>query len=90
MMTTLRVSTTRGTAQIQLLRKSVSRKIDPYDLLVEAMCRQASRDLMAKDYEISTDAMEFFRSKWFEYLTDLDGEEIINTLLSKRRKKNGN
>ena len=55
--------------------------IDEYDLLIEAMCERAAKDLKSKDYVTRVDAMDFFRSEWFRLLTDLDGEEIINRLL---------
>ena len=61
------------------------REIDPYDLLIEGICRQAAKDLRNKvslNYKI--DAMDFFRSVWFEELTGLDGEEILQQLLRRK------
>lgn len=54
---------------------------DSYDLLIEAICRQAGKDLKSRSYWIKVDAMDFFRSEWFEELTGMDGEMIIQHLL---------
>ena len=54
---------------------------DGYQKLVEAICRQARRDLLGHSYYWKFDAMNFFRSSWFEFMTGLDGEYIIQKLL---------
>lgn len=77
----IRVKCKTGTACYTLLRPRTSQEIDEYDLLIEAMCKQAARDLKSKSYDIRTDAMDFFRGKWFRYLTELDGEEILQRIL---------
>lgn len=45
----------------------------------------AGKDIKSKSYALKTDAMDFFRSDWFDFLTnyDLDGEAIIQQLLDK-------
>lgn len=78
----VRVPTPRGSASVSFLRRKDIRKVDEYDLLIEGICHQAAKDLKSKNDRWRFDAMDFFRSKWFEYLTDLDGEEIIQKLLS--------
>lgn len=85
MVTVIRVKAEDGISTWSLIREHSDRKIDEYDLLVEAIVRQAARDLKSIDYENRTDAMDFFRSEWFNDLTDdlLDGEEIIQELLRK-------
>lgn len=85
MVTVIRVKAEDGISTWSLIREHADRKIDEYDLLIEAVVRQAARDLKSIDYEKRTDAMDFFRSEWFNDLTDglLDGEEIIQELLRK-------
>lgn len=65
--------------------RSCSPVIDEYSLLVEAILHQAGKDMRSKSYELRTDAMDFFISEWFEFLTlyQLDGEAIIQQLLNK-------
>ena len=86
MISKIRMPTEDGYAELTLRKTHMPRKIDAYDLLVEAICRRASNDLLHGTYEQKTDAMDFFRSKWFEDLTDgeLDGEYIIQQLLDGR------
>ena len=70
-----------GFAQVTLFRDRFQSEIDEYDLLIEAICRQAAKDLRGKSLRYRIDAMDFFRSEWFEFLTGLDGEEILQQLL---------
>lgn len=81
MLTRIRVPATNGFGQLTLLRSRTFKELDSYDLLIEAICRQAAKDLRGKSLRYRIDAMDFFRSEWFEFLTGLDGEEIINKLL---------
>ena len=67
---------------LTLRKEHNERPFDPYDLLVEGICRQAANDIrnkVALSYKL--DAMDFFRSRWFEELTGLDGEEILQEIL---------
>ena len=78
----IRVQTNDGSALVTLLeRHKPATCIDEYDLLIEAICRQAARDLKSKVYKHKVDALDFFRSRWCEHLTELDGEEILQQLL---------
>ena len=78
----IRVQTNDGCAQVTLFEKNKpATHIDEYDLLIEGICKQAARDLKSKVLKNKIDAMDFFRSRWFEHLTDLDGEEILQQLL---------
>ena len=86
MLQKIRIQTIDGYAQLTLLKRHCLHQPDPYQLLIEAICHQAALDIKSKSYEIKTDAMDFFRSKWFKHLTDLDGEEIIQKLLKKEVK----
>lgn len=70
-----------GTAQLTLLRPAKGRSTDEYDMLIEGIVRQAAKDLLGKDWHNKFDAMDFFRSRWFEQLTSFDGEEVIQKLL---------
>lgn len=83
MITRIRVPATSGFGQLTLIRPRMGAEIDCYDLLIEAICHQAAKDLRGKNDYQRFDAMDFFRSWWFEYLTELDGEEIINKLLDR-------
>lgn len=77
----LRVPASSGFGQYTLLRPRVASELDGYDLLVEAICKQASKDLRGKNLDLRIDAMDFFRSDWFFFLTGFDGEDIIDKLL---------
>ena len=81
MITTIRVKAEDGSSSWSLIRHRKARELDEYDYLIEAICKQAARDLKSISFKNRIDAMDFFRSRWFEYLTDLDGEEIIQQLL---------
>lgn len=81
-MVTLRVAAEQGFAQVSLTRSRTTRELDAYDFLIEAICKQAARDIKGKSLYYKIDAMDFFRSWWFEYMTDLDGEEILQQLLA--------
>lgn len=83
MLSKIRIHVTTGVASLTLLRSKQPRSIDEYDLLIEAICHQASKDLTGKDLKQKIDAMDFFRSEWFEELTGLDGEDILQELLRK-------
>lgn len=63
------------------MRRNVSQDIDAYSLLIEAICHQAAKDIKSNDDRLVEDAKAFFRSKWFEHLTDLDSEDILERLL---------
>lgn len=63
------------------MRSNVSRGIDGYDRLIEGICHQAAQDIRSGNDIDRDDAIWFFRSKWFEYLTDLDGDDIVKRLL---------
>jgi len=86
MISKIRVPTEDGYAKLTLRKTHMPRKIDNYDLLVEAICKRAASDLIYGTYAQKTDAMDFFRSQWFEVLTggELDGEYIIQQLLDGR------
>lgn len=81
MITMIRVKAEDGSSSWSLLRNRKARELDEYDFLIEAICKQAARDLKSVSFKNRIDAMDFFRSRWFEYLTNLDGEEIIQELL---------
>ena len=65
---------------------------DPYENLANAIIVQAASDYRTalkklkrnpKNKDAMTEAMEcerFFRSDWYEYLTSVDGEYLINKL----------
>lgn len=74
----------RSVRHVPLVRKTNTPQIDFYDRLVEGICKQASDDLKSENIDLRLDAIKFFKSKWFEYLTDLNGEEILRQLLARR------
>lgn len=82
LITKIKVPAHTGYAQLTLLKPHNPPKVDGYGLLIEGICSLASRDLLGDDYDERTDAMDFFRSRWFEWLTNLDGEMIIEKLLA--------
>ncbi len=82
LITKIKVPAHTGYAQLTLLKPHNPPKVDGYGLLIEGICSLASRDLLGDDYDERTDAMDFFRSRWFEWLTNLDGEMIIQKLLA--------
>lgn len=82
LITKIKVPAQTGYAQLTLLKPHNPPKVDGYGLLIEGICSLASRDLLGDDYDERTDAMDFFRSRWFEWLTNLDGEMIIQKLLA--------
>lgn len=57
--------------------------------LVNAMVEQAVKDyrdaLRKKDDYVIGDCETFFRSEWFEYLTDVSGELIIEKIKEKSK-----
>lgn len=81
MLSRIRIQAPRGGASITLQKARKPRSVDEYDLLVEAICHQAAKDLTGHVLSQKIDAMDFFRSSWFEFLTGLDGEIVIQTLL---------
>lgn len=82
MMTKVRASAPRGIAQITLMKRRASRKIDNYDLLIEGICHRASSDLLGNNLKQKIDAMDFFRSEWFYLLSNgLNGNDVIERLL---------
>lgn len=85
LITKIKVPAHTGYAQLTLLKPHNPPKVDGYGLLIEGICSLASRDLLGDDYDEKTDAMDFFRSRWFEWLTNLDGEMIIQKLLATGR-----
>ena len=82
MLSRIRVQAPHGGASITLLKTRKPRTVDCYDLLVEAICHQASKDLRGRNFKQKIDAMDFFRSWWFEFMSGgLDGEMVIQRLL---------
>lgn len=82
MLSKISVKARSGHAQVTLWRPHSRRTaVDGYDLLVERICQLAATDLKGRNRYNKFDAMDFFRSSWFERLTGLDGEEIIQELL---------
>ncbi len=55
--------------------------------IVVAICHDAAIDYIHGDKEQSTDAARFFRSKWFNQLTGLDGNVIIRRLDEMKRRE---
>lgn len=86
----VRFAAPNGSGAVSLIRPRMFAEIDSYDLLIEAICRQAAKDLCGKNDYWRFDAMDFFRSEWFMLLApDLDGEDIINRLLDGGRVQDG-
>ena len=85
LITKIKVPAETGFAQLTLMKPYNPQKVDGYGLLIEGICSLASRDLLGNDDEEKTDAMDFFRSRWFEWLTNLDGEMVIEKLLATGR-----
>lgn len=56
------------------------RKIDGYDLLVEAICKCARRDLKSVDARKRASARRFYMSQWFTELTGYDGRMVLEKL----------
>lgn len=83
MITRIRAKSSSGSAAYTLIRYNENYQYDYLNLIIEALCHRAALDVKDKDYDIKTDAMDFFRSKWFSWLTGLDGEEILQRLLTK-------
>ena len=82
MITRVRASAPRGIAQITLMKRRDSRKIDNYDLLIEGICSRARNDLLGKNMRQKIDAMDFFRSEWFYLLSNgMNGNDVIERLL---------
>ena len=81
MITAVRVAASTGVAKITLLKRTASRKADGYDNLIEGIVDRARKDLFGNNFDLKIDAMDFYRSAWFEFLTGLDGEEILQKLL---------
>ena len=63
---------------------SIGLNIDPYQRLANAIIIQAAKDLqtaLAKnDTVVIYDLEHFFRSEWFELLTDLDGDVLVTDI----------
>ena len=76
----------RTMRHIPLVRSANDREIDGYDRLIEGICRQASKDLNSDDLDLRLDAIDFFRSKWFEYLTGLNSKDVLSKLSTKEDK----
>ena len=70
--------------RIKLKNKCESGKIKPHQLLIEAIILQAVRDyrvaLKKDDRCMKRDCERFFRSEWFQRLSKLDGNKILNRL----------
>lgn len=82
MLSRISIQAPDGVAMLTLRKEHNERSFDPYDLLIEGICRQAAKDLRNKVPQYwRFDAMDFFRSRWFEWLTGLDGEEILQEIL---------
>ena len=71
----------RSIRHVPLVRNTNGRKVDFYDRLIEGICRQAVEDLNDTNINIRLDAIKFFKSKWCEDLTGLNGEEILQEIL---------
>ena len=82
MITRIRARSSSGAAAYTLIRYNETYQYDYLNLIIEALCHRAALDVTSKDDETKTDAMDFFRSKWFAWLTGLDGEEILQRLLA--------
>ena len=78
----IRLRAADGYDELTLLKPHRAKKVDGYQLLVESIFRLAAKDLKGNNRKQRFDAMDFFRSEWFEKLTCLDGEEIIQQLLA--------
>lgn len=65
-------------------------KYEPYYALINAIILQAVKDyrdaLDANDTSDISKCERFFRSDWFTFLTDVDGEIIIREVKIDRRK----
>lgn len=83
MISKIKMRAETGFAQLTLLKPQNPQKVDGYGRLVEEICALASKDLLGKDFDEKIDAMDFFRSAWFNFLTNLDGEAIVQQLLRK-------
>lgn len=59
----------------------------PCETLVEGICRQAAKDYLGKNKVQRKDAERFFRSEWFVFLTDIDGERVLNMLQAIKKGK---
>ena len=71
-------------------------KLSPYQVLANAIILQAVRDYRLAKEKLAEDPKDkekrkaarstirkveqFFRSKWFQQLTDLDGEDLLSKL----------
>jgi len=69
----LKNGTIRGTS----MRKTST--MDPYMNLATAIVWQAAIDIRENNSHAKS-AKSFFKSKWFNVLTDLDGESILEKL----------
>lgn len=63
-----------------------STTIEPYQELANAIIIQAANDyrkaLKYDDRGMKRDCLRFFRSEWFQILTKIDGEALIEKLKS--------
>lgn len=53
---------------------------DPYEELIIAICKLAAHDAKKAKGKNKSEAIWFFRSDWFKFLTGLDGEDILDRL----------
>lgn len=62
-------------------------RYEPYQALVTAIVSQAVKDYLAalnyKNTSGIAECEQFFRSDWFTFLTDVDGEIIIRRIKTK-------
>lgn len=54
---------------------------DPYEELIIAICKLAAHDARKAKGKNKSEAIWFFRSDWFRFLTGLDGEDILDRLI---------
>ena len=74
------------------MRKSDSSNMDPYQALANAIVQTAAEDYRAALKRLernpenhiarheANDIRKFFRSQWYEMLTDVDGEYLLRLL----------
>ena len=63
---------------------------DGYEELANAIIAQAGKDykiaLLMDNRKMKRECEEFFRSQWYEFLTDVDGEYLIEQIRKEVRR----